>query len=270
VLTREQLAEFERLGLVRLSTVFSESEAARMREHVCAALAERFGMRRDMPETWTLELPRHLQSLARAGVFDALGAAALTEAIDDLLGFGTWQHPVHWGQPLITFPRDGVAWDVPHAQWHIDWPARGSSHPLFALKVFAFLAPVEARGGGTAILASSQNLVARYAAGRSARTSGHARVVRVALMREHPWLRELWAGEASPDRVGRFMGEGATIAGVPVRVMELTGATGDVVLCHPWLFHAPASNHLATPRMMVGHNVNTSSGVALFARPRQG
>jgi ectoine hydroxylase-related dioxygenase (phytanoyl-CoA dioxygenase family) len=50
-----------------------------------------------------------------------------------------------------------------------------------------------------------------------------------------------------------------------LRVVELTGASGDVILLHPWLFHAPAPNRPATPRMMVGHNVSTTRGVARHA-----
>jgi ectoine hydroxylase-related dioxygenase (phytanoyl-CoA dioxygenase family) len=30
---------------------------------------------------------------------------------------------------------------------------------------------------------------------------------------------------------------------------------GDVVLMHPWTFHAPAPNCGAKPRIMVGHSV---------------
>src|SRR5262245_31730488 len=217
-----------------------------MRRHVWAALARQYGIHEDAPHTWTVEQPRRLQSLTGGCVFDALASPALTGAIDDLLGVGTWLRPSHWGQPLITFPRAGIAWDVPHAQWHIDWPARGPSHPLFAIKVFAFLAPLEPRGGGTAVLAGSPHLVAGLAARDTARASGHARDVRAALMRDHPWLLELGAGRASPDRVRRFMAEGTTIAGIPMRVEELTGPSGDVILCHPWLFHAPAPNRRAT------------------------
>ena len=84
-------------------------------------------------------------------------------------------------------------------------------------------------------------------------------------MREHPWLRELWAGDTTADRIGLFMHRGTTIAGIDLQVVELTGAPGDVILLHPWLFHAPAPNRLATPRMMVGHNVNTAPGRAHHA-----
>src|SRR5262249_56091975 len=105
MLTRAQTAEFDRVGFVRLSGVFGDADAVRMRERVWAALASHHGMRQAAPETWTVEQPRHFQALSRAGVFDAVGSPRLTGAIDDLLGSDTWQRPTHWGQPLITFPH---------------------------------------------------------------------------------------------------------------------------------------------------------------------
>ncbi len=265
MLTRDEISGFERFGFVRLSGVFTEADATRMCRRVWAALAERYGIREDAPETWTVEEPRHLQSLGRAGVFDALGWPRLIRAVDDLLAPGAWQRSDHWGSPLIRFPRDSGAWDVPHAQWHIDWPARGPSRPLFGLRVLAFLASVLPRGGGTVVLAGSHHLVARLAAAGSAGSSGHSSRVRAALMRAHPWLRDLGSRDTTGDRIARFMGDGASIDGIDVRVVELTGAPGDVVLFHPWLFHAPAPNRLALPRMMIGHNLNTASGVARYA-----
>jgi len=47
--TAEQAEEFDRLGFVHLSGVFSEAEAVRMCEHVWAALTSRYGMRQLAP-----------------------------------------------------------------------------------------------------------------------------------------------------------------------------------------------------------------------------
>jgi len=104
VLTAEQAEEFERSGFVRLSGVFSEADAVRMRERVWAALASHHGMRQAAPETWTIEQPRHFQALSRAGVFDAVGSPRLTGAIDDLLGSDTWHAP-SGGSPCRSGPR---------------------------------------------------------------------------------------------------------------------------------------------------------------------
>jgi ectoine hydroxylase-related dioxygenase (phytanoyl-CoA dioxygenase family) len=47
-----------------------------------------------------------------------------------------------------------------------------------------------------------------------------------------------------------------------VRVVELTGAPGDVVLWHPSLFHAASSNASDRPRFMLTHTA--------FRGPREG
>lgn len=46
------------------------------------------------------------------------------------------------------------------------------------------------------------------------------------------------------------MDVGAEIDGVAVRVVELTGAPGDMVFCHPTIVHAVAPNCGAQPRFM--------------------
>ena len=45
------------------------------------------------------------------------------------------------------------------------------------------------------------------------------------------------------------------VRGVPVRIVELTGAAGDVFITHPALLHAPAMNVRARPRLMMTQRV---------------
>lgn len=45
------------------------------------------------------------------------------------------------------------------------------------------------------------------------------------------------------------MYDGIIIDGVPLRVVELTGEPGDVILMHSDCFHAVAPNRLTQPRM---------------------
>jgi hypothetical protein len=74
------------------------------------------------------------------------------------------------------------------------------------------------------------------------------------------WLHDLLApaAPAAPERIQRFMDEGAEINGTHVRVVELTGAAGDVILMHPWVLHAPAANCGTMPRFMVSESVYRS------------
>ena len=66
-----------------------------------------------------------------------------------------------------------------------------------------------------------------------------------------PWFAALTAPPSGEDRVRRFMQEGSELDGVPVRVSEMLGEPGDVILMHPLLMHAPTPNVLQTPRMML-------------------
>lgn len=47
------------------------------------------------------------------------------------------------------------------------------------------------------------------------------------------------------------MNDGAVVDGVPLRVVELTGEPGDVILMHCDCFHAATPNRLTEPRMML-------------------
>lgn len=95
------------------------------------------------------------------------------------------------------------------------------------------------------MLAGSHGLVAPYLSlGEAFRLER----VRTSLA-GHPWLRGLWRpgegdGGDGCDRTQRYMNDGTTVDGVPLRVVELTGEPGDVILMHSDTFHAVASNRL--------------------------
>jgi hypothetical protein len=61
-----------------------------------------------------------------------------------------------------------------------------------------------------------------------------------------PWLQAL-SSRTGDDRTARFM---TLPDDAPLRVVELTGRAGDVVLTHPWLLHSPAPNCGTAPRFM--------------------
>lgn len=46
------------------------------------------------------------------------------------------------------------------------------------------------------------------------------------------------------------MQEGATVDGVPLRVVEATGEPGDAIFCHPSILHAASYNRAEVPRFM--------------------
>ena len=253
MLSARQRDELERQGLLRLVGAFGEDGAAHMRERVWTALADEHGIRRDLPDTWTIEQPTGFQSLTRAGAFDALASPVLVGALDELLGQDGWERPACWGTPIVRFPTPGRTWTVPSAQWHIDFPVRGEARPLFAVRVLALLDHVEPGAGGTLVLAGSHRLAERLLAAGATR-DGRSRDVCRALARMSPWLRDLFSGDGD-ERVRHFMDEGTVVDDVALRVVELRGAPGDVVLMHPWQLHAPAPNCGTSLRLMLSQSI---------------
>jgi hypothetical protein len=246
-LTAKHREEFDNIGVLRLPNFYAPEIVAPMADALWEDARQRFGIQRKRPETWTRERVHQHQKLEKAGVFDALGTSKMRALGDALLGAGAWPPPRHWGAPLVTFPSG--AWDVPHSVWHLDLPGADYTARLPMIRVFVFLAQVRPRGGGTPYIAGSHKVVmdrARHAGQRERLRSGE---MRKALQREEPWLASLLT-PGGEDRARRFMVEGGTMRGFPVRVAEVTGEAGDVIVMHPAMFHSVAKNALDQPRMM--------------------
>jgi len=253
VLKADQRDEFDRVGLLRLSAAIAASEAEAMCVRVWADLEKRHGVRRGACETWPRAQATGFQSLNRSGAFSAMANPVVMGVLDDLLGDGGWRAPKRWGLALVTFPNAEV-WDVPHRSWHFDFMAPAAAATLPGIRIFGFLNHVLPGGGGTLGVAGSHRLVRDRSACGEASDEGHSAELRKTLMREEPWLRAL-CSPGGGDRVQRFMHEGAVRAGVELRVVEMTGAPGDVIVMHPWLLHAAAPNCRDQPRIMVGQAI---------------
>ncbi len=64
----------------------------------------------------------------------------------------------------------------------------------------------------------------------------------------------LWRDDGDRDR--QLMIDGEEIDGVHVKVTELTGHAGDVVVMQPWTLHCMSINSLDMPRLAVTHTVH--------------
>jgi hypothetical protein len=254
MLSDQQRAAFDRDGFVRLERALDDAEATRMADQIWALLATRYDIQRDDPASWRAGRVTGFQSLTRAGTFASLQTGAIGEALDDLLGPECWRRTERLGAPLVTFPERGAEWGVPSDGWHLDFPVRGSLDSLPGIRVLAHVASLEPRAGATMLVAGSHTLVKRMLAGDRA-GDGRSPTVRSERARSVAWLGDLWSAEDENDRVGRFMDEGAVVDEVSLRVVELTGSPGDVVLMHPWIFHAASINRGSMPRMMISHSV---------------
>jgi ectoine hydroxylase-related dioxygenase (phytanoyl-CoA dioxygenase family) len=246
MLSSAQRDEFDRRGILRLPATIPPTEVTAMRQRLWQHLLGTHGIHPDRPETWTVQWPAQFQKLTGTGAFDAMAASQLCAVIDDLLGPGRWQRPAHWGRPLVTFPRPGTAWDVPTSGWHLD----SQDLELTMVAVFAHLARVQPRGGGTLLVSGSHRLTTP-AGPQADNAPVRSQDVKAQLRRVHPWLRDLWQPGGDTERIHRYLTAGTVIDGVHVRVEELTGEPGDAVIMHPRLLHVVAPNTLPAPRMML-------------------
>ena len=74
--------------------------------------------------------------------------------------------------------------------------------------------------------------------------------MRLRVLASHPWLRALTASADRSDRVDRFMARAESIDDIDLRVVELSGRAGEIVLTDPWLLHCRAANAGTAPRFM--------------------
>jgi hypothetical protein len=254
MLTAEQREEFDRLGIVRLSGAIAPKDVKAMSDSVWDAVERRVKVRRDDPSTWKAQRVMGAQDLPKAATFDQIASPQVCDALDDLFGGGGWQRPEQWASLLVTFPESSERWDVPHNTWHLDFPAASVPRELFGVRLFTSLARLQPGGGGTVFVAGSHRLVQNLA-GKNGVERLRSADARKALIRTHPWIKRLCTFDAGVDRVRQFVKVGAMIGGNQVRVVEMTGEAGDVLLAHPLLLHAAATNCASVPRIVLSSTV---------------
>jgi ectoine hydroxylase-related dioxygenase (phytanoyl-CoA dioxygenase family) len=226
-----------------------------MADRLWSELARKHGIRRREPRTWRTERPADFKALQALNVFRRMASPRLVAVLDDLLGRERWVRPRHWGQPLVCFPRAAGRWDVPVQGWHLDLPANPRGQGSRMARVFAVLAPLAPRGGGTLVATGSHRIVQTLVDRQGFEQSSGE--MRKRLKVKHPWFHRLMSPDRDHDRerVTRFMGAPTEIDGVPVQVEEMTGDPGDVFLMHPAALHAAAPNVLEAPRLVLAQFV---------------
>ncbi|MBS0334782.1 MAG: hypothetical protein JSS35_18580 [Proteobacteria bacterium] len=232
--TPEHAATYARDGVVRFSGAIPARDIDAMRAALDRKLVSR-GRRGSRPSRLS----------SRSGEFDAMASQTVRAILDHLLG--EWEEPPHWGLPLVSFHTGEAAWDVPREHWHIDLGARPGD--LRLARIFAFLSPSRPGGGGTGYIEGSHRLISAMV-----QEIGHAlpsAQMRQRLEARSPWFAALSSRHDEGERIRRFMQQGGEVDGVRVRVREMLGEPGDVLVMHPLTMHAPTPNVLATPRMML-------------------
>ncbi|MBB6735268.1 phytanoyl-CoA dioxygenase family protein [Cohnella zeiphila] len=264
VLTEEQIAQFLERGWVKVEQAYPRELALECQQYIWDQL-RRFGVDRADPNTWRQPM-YNLREAYRGGAFDRCNTERMADAIEDLIGRDRWiDRGVYgkeevvgtWGWWPVNFslgaempwdvPTEGWHWDGGHFRHYVDSPDQG----LLCLCIFSEIGP---RGGGTLVVEGSHRVVARFLEKHPEGLEPQEGIDMLNL--EHPYLAEL-TGQAGAevaagvDRVNRFMNNWHTDAdGFKLRVVETTASPGDVILCHPFLYHAASQNHSGVPRFM--------------------
>jgi hypothetical protein len=200
---------------------FAPRQAAAACEVVWRRMAETAGIRRDDPGTW----PSAYDIQERLMVPEILDCFtdSLAEAIEALVGPGRWRGPRSWGFWPVNFSygAEQPRGSIPVEGWHVDgnWFRHTIDSPRQGLLLIGLFTDIGTYYGGTLVAEGS-----------------HRRTARV--LAEHPegmtHLELFDAVLAEP--IGNFT--------------ELTGEAGDVVLAHPFLFHARGFKHTGPPRFI--------------------
>lgn len=246
-LTHDQIAAFDREGVLRLDGLLSAERVRRARAAVLAPL-ERRGLWQG--GAWRLDAaPRPKwpdTGLKTAKVIGnkhpelaaLLEEPALVAAVNVLLDGRPLDDAIYRRpQVLFTLPN-ADRWMLPNG-WHVDCP-RLASGVRPGLQLFTFLDVVEPGGGGTLAIAGSQRLL---------NDGRHYRLKDMALrLRREPFFRDLYA--VAPDRTDLPSG---AVGDVSLQVVEMTGAPGDAWLVDLRVLHSAAPNAAKRPRLMATH-----------------
>ncbi|HZG88156.1 phytanoyl-CoA dioxygenase family protein [Paenibacillus sp.] len=267
-LSEAQVEQFMEKGWVKLEQAYSVEAALAAKAYVWSQVEKR-GVRRDDPSTWTQPILRMNENYDTPE-FRACQTERLRGAIEDLIGAGQWafrDRPIYWGWWPVNFHLGAdKPWDVPTEAWHID----GIHHPQYidspeqGLLLLCLFSDIRERGGGTLVVEGSHRIVARI-------LRDHPEGLAVKdvneLAKRHPYLAELTGRAPLPDgasRIERFMNRDTVDeTGVRLRVVETTGGPGDVIIGHPFLFHAASQNHSGIPRFMCNNQAPLKEKIKL-------
>lgn len=224
ILTDEQIAEFDRHGILRIPGLLAAETVGAARDQVQMALSG----------AWKGEA----KLSAVAALIDE---PRLLEAVDLLLEGRAFDRELFKRPQVLFTPPNADRWIAPTG-WHVDSP-RLPSGQRPGVQLFTFLDTVDPGGGGTLAVAGSHRL---FNQGRLILAKDLRR-----LFRREDFFRALYS-KAPEGRAGLFNRVGH-IGDVALRVVEFTGAPGDVYLMDLRVLHAVAPNVTERPRMMATH-----------------
>jgi len=227
VLTPEDIECFIESGYAMVRGGFTARQAAAACQCLWRRMEEKAGIRESDPSTWPdkYDIEEHLSN---PEVLDCF-TDRIADAIEQLTGPGRWRGDRRWGLWPVNFSfRSGEPYDYLTAGWHIDgnWFIHKINSREQGLLVVGLFTDIEPRWGGTTLSLGSHKQTARVLA---AHPEG---IAHLDLFRE-----------VLSEPIGNFR--------------EVTGAAGDVLLAHPFLFHNRGMKHGGPPRIIS----NTEAGL---------
>ncbi|WOJ95555.1 phytanoyl-CoA dioxygenase family protein [Congregibacter brevis] len=256
MLTSTHKSQFLERGFTRIAGAVDAQDVAEAATRVWGVLSKS-GIRRAHPDTWRQDKPKGLQNVAGDASYHRVFGKPASAVLDTLLGAGLWNSPEHWGQLVLSLPTD-TTWVVPHQAWHLDLPMELGNTELPGVQLFVCLEDISERCGATVVAAGTHRLVAEEVSANGFPEKRASAVLRNRLSKKSDWFRQLIGFKDAGERDDRFLLRPYSECQVTLQVHELTGNKGDMILMHPYLFHAPAPNIGPAIRMAATQRIYAS------------
>lgn len=243
------LEDLHRLGILRLTGAVDPHHAARCRDALWRALAAGSGVDRHDPSSWAGIASSLVKPLAAEPDF-AFALLPPMRAVWSRVLPGPAVRPKTGGVFFLNPPTPPQAsWSLPRGRWHWD----GRPEPdVVAFMTFTILAPLATRQGETLLAAGSHHLGRRlYAELPPAHLDTPTRVLRKRFVQRHPWMAKLqMAQPGSETLVAEMMDHAFTAEGQELRIVDVHGEPGDVVIAAGVMVHSAPAHIGPDPRMV--------------------
>ena len=230
-LSTAQLEEFHTHGYTVLRQAFDVDTATAVKTKIWERLEATTHIKKHDPNTWTLERVGLAESYppTPGTLWNKCYPPRLRHAFDQLVGHGRWEEsslgmgwwvvsfPGFWDDALDEDPT--LVWGAA-GRWHVDgahFQHYLDSKEVGLLPIFVFN-HLEEHDGGTLLCPGSHNVVAQIL---------HER----AQYGDQQGMTGVEVSIAATERCD-----------VKTNMIEIHGAPGDVVLCHPFMLHARSMN----------------------------
>jgi hypothetical protein len=238
-------------GVVAVRQAFSREAAIAMQGTIWRRVEGQTAARRDDPSSWQAVALPSFKPIKQRSVFHPIAeSSAVRTALDEIFGPSEWEPSGSGVQVLMTLPN-ATRWTLPHHLWHMDGDFEPIA-PTTMVKLFCCVDTVDPGGGGTLALTGSHRLVDGYCADLRGDTRVGNSVSWRRLLTRSSWTRDLVRPGEEPARTNRLMVSPGEADGVELRIVEMTGAPGDVYITDIHTFHCVAPNASRRPRIMIG------------------